>query len=175
MAGQEPDLQRKRAAYHEAGHVIANLVLGHRFRIVTIRSGEPDEEVRAVHGITRGRAKDLAVIQLAGIAASAKMTGCDPYETTELSEDDRADIATADIFIDNWVSFLKGAYGEAPYRQQIREETEHRTRELVDRNGKAIEVVAEALLLNETLSFDEVTRILKDRCPEFSPEKPPGV
>ena len=169
MEGKEPDLQRKRAAYHEAGHVIADLILGHRFRFVTIKPGEPDEKDRAVHGITRGRAKDLAVIQLAGIAASAKMTGCDPFENPDLSDDDRDDIATAETFIDNWVAFLRSTYGEAAYREQIREETEHRTRELVDRNWNAIEVVAEALQKKETLSFDEVTRILKGPVPGVHP------
>jgi len=153
-------------AYHESGHVIADLVYGFRFTGVTIR---PDEsgEYEGVVGSTRGRARDLAVVQLAGIAASAKMAGYDPWEDPPRFDDDRADIATAGSFVDNWAAFLKKNYGESSVKEQLWDEIEQKTRLLVDGNWKPIEVVAGALLEREMLSYDNVIRILKDRCPEF--------
>jgi hypothetical protein len=38
---------------------------------------------------------------------------------------------------------------------------------LVDQNWDAIEVIGGALLEKETLSYDDVIRILKERCPDF--------
>jgi len=169
----ETEQFRRHAAYHEAGHVIADLVFGYRFTYVTIKPGESEEYEGAVNGSTRGRARDLAVVQLAGIVASAKAAGSDPWESPPRFDDDSADIATADNFIGNWVAFLARTYGEASYREKIWDETEKETRLLVDRNWKAIEAIAGALLERETLSCHDVTGILKERCPEFrTGEKP---
>jgi hypothetical protein len=167
MGIREPADIRRHAAYHEAGHVIADLVFGFRFTSVTIRPGESGEYDGGVYGGTRGRARDLAVVQLAGIAASAKMTGTETGETRNLFDDDRADIATAQAFIDNWVVFLSRTYGEASYREKLWDEAEQATRILVDRNWRPIEVIAGALLEKETLSHDDVIRLVKERCPDF--------
>jgi ATP-dependent Zn protease len=48
------------------------------------------------------------------------------------------------------------------------DEIKNKTRLLVDQNRKAIEVIAGALLERETLSYDDVIRLLKDRCPDFT-------
>lgn len=167
MADMEQDLVRTHAAYHEAGHVIAGLLFGYRFTVVTIKPGESGADDHAVHGISRGRARDLAVVQLAGIVASAKMTGCKPFENPDRFDDDSADMATAGTFIDNWVAFLAKTYGEAAYRNQIWDETVNKTRLLVEDNWKPIGVVAGALLEKETLAYDAVLRILKVQCPDF--------
>ena len=168
-----PELFRRHTAYHEAGHVMADLVFGYRFTVVTIRPDESGEYEGTVYGSTRGRARDLAVVQLAGIVASAKMAKSDPWENPPQFDDDHADIATAGSFIDNWVAFLARTYGESSCKEQLWDETRKHTRLLVDQNWNAIEVIAGALLEKETLSYDDVVRILKDRCPDFpTGEKP---
>ncbi|OPX65298.1 MULTISPECIES: hypothetical protein [unclassified Methanoregula] len=161
------EASRKHAAYHVAGHVVADLVYGYRFRFVTIRPLESGGEDGSLCGSVRGRARDLAVVQLAGIAAAARMAGQDPREETVWSGDERDDSAAADTFIDNWIAFLTRIYGEAPYRDRIRDEILDRTQKLVDTNWGAIEVIAECLLARETLSYNDTERILKERCPEF--------
>jgi hypothetical protein len=173
MEIKEPDLVRRHSAYHESGHVIADLLYGYHFKFVTIKPDESGEYDGVVYGSARGRARDLAVVQLAGIVASAKMIGCDPWENPDQFEDNSTDIATANNFIDNWVAFLSKTYGEASYRKQIWDEIETKTRLLVDQNWKSIEVIAGTLLEKETLAYDDVIRILKDRCPDFKTgEKP---
>ena len=173
MEIKEPEQFRRHTAYHESGHVIADLVSTYRFTYVTIRPDESGEYEGVVYGSTRGRARDLAVVQLAGIVAAAKMAGYDPWENPPRFDDDSADIATAGNFIDNWVAFLAKTYGESSCKEELWDKTEKTTRLLVDRNWKPIEVIAEALLEKETLSHDDVIRKLKDRCPDFKTgEKP---
>jgi hypothetical protein len=173
MEIQKPELYRRDMAYHEAGHVIADLSSGYRFTFVTIMPDESGEYEGVVYGSFRGRARDLAVVQLAGIAASAKMAGYDPWENPPRFDDDRADIATAGSFIDNWAVFLSRTYGEFSTKEQLWTDIEQKTRLLVDQNGKAVEVIAEALLEQETLAYNNVIRILKDRCPEFKTREKP--
>jgi hypothetical protein len=173
METREPELFRRHTAYHEAGHVIADLVSGYRFTFVTIRPDVSGEDDGAVCGNARGRARDLAVVQLAGIVASAQMTGRDPWENPDHSDDDSADIAAARIFIDDWAGFLSRTYGESSLKEQLWDEIGNKTRLLVEQNREAIEVIANVLLERETLSYDDVIRILKDRCPDFtSAERP---
>ena len=173
MEIQETELSRRHTAYHESGHVIADLVSGYRFTFVTVRPDESGEYEGVVYGSTRGRARDLAVVQLAGIAASAKMSGYDPWENPSRFDDDSADIATAGNFVDNWAAFLLKTYGESSVKEKLWDEVEKKTRLLVDENWKPIEVIAGALLEKETLAYDDVIRILKDQCPDFKTmEKP---
>jgi hypothetical protein len=174
MAFPEPELSRRHAAYHEAGHVIADLAAGYRFTSVTIRPDASGEYEGVVTGSSRGRARDLAVVQLAGIVASARMAGYDPWENPPRFDDDSADIATADRFIENWAAFVSRTYGEPSVREQLWHEIEDRTRLLVDANWEPVGVIAGALLDRETLSYDEVIRLLKERCPAFTPGKIPG-
>jgi hypothetical protein len=168
METLEPGLLRRHTAYHQAGHVIADLVSGYRFTFVTIRPDVPGEDDGAVCGNTRGRARDLAVVQLAGIVASAQLTGRDPWENPDQSDDDSADIAAARIFIDDWAGFLSRTYGESSLKEQLWDEIVNRTLLLVEQNKKAIEVIANVLLERETLSYNDVIQILKDRCPDFA-------
>lgn len=173
MEIKEPDIFLRHTAYHESGHVIADLVSGYRFTFVTIRPGDSGEYEGEVYGSTRGRARDLAVVQLAGIVASARMAGYDPWKNPPRFDDDRADIATASNFIDNWAAFVSGTYGEPSLKEQLWEETEKKTRLMVDGNWKAIDAIAAALLEREILSYDDVIRVLKNQCPDFKPgEKP---
>jgi hypothetical protein len=95
------------------------------------------------------------------------MVGSDPWENPPRFDDDTADIATAGSFIDNWVAFLARTYGESSCKEPLWDETGKHTRLLVDQNWNAIEVIAGALLEKETLSYDNVIRILKERCPDF--------
>jgi hypothetical protein len=99
--------------------------------------------------------------------ASAKVARSDPRENMPRFCDDTADIATAGSFIDNWVVFLSRPYGGSSYKDQLWEEMEEKTRLLPDRNGKPVEAIAGALLERETLSYDDVIRILKEQCPDF--------
>ena len=163
----EPELSLRHTAYHESGHVIADLVLGYRFTFVTIRPDESGEYEGVVYGSTRGRARDLAVVQLAGIVASAKMSGYDPWENPPRFDDDRTDIVTADSFVDNWAAFVSRTYGQSSVREQLWDEIEERTRQLVDQNWKPIEVIAGALREKETLTYNDVVRVLHDQCPDF--------
>ena len=167
MEISESELFRRHTVYHQAGHVIADLVSGYRFTFVTIRPDASGEDDGAVCGNARGRARDLAVVQLAGIVASAHMTGHDPWENPDRFDDDRADIAAARKFIDDWTGFLSRTYGESSLKEQLWDETEKKTRLLADQNREAIEVIAGALLEKETLSYEDVIRILKDQCPDF--------
>ena len=166
MEIQQPEMVRH-TAYHESGHVIADMVFGYRFTYVTIKPDESGGDDGGVCGNRKGRARDLAVIQLAGIVASAKMRGCDPWENPSLFDDNSTDFATASNFIDNWIAFLSKTYGESSYTEQIWDDIKNKTRLLADQNWKAIEVIAGALLEKETLSYDDVTRILKAQCPDF--------
>jgi hypothetical protein len=175
MEINEPDIFRRHAACHESGHVIADLVFGYHFTFVTIGPDESGEYEGAVYGSTRGRARELAVVQLAGIVASAKMAGYDPWATPPRFDDDSADIATAGNFIDDWVAFLARTYGESTLKEQLWEEIVNKTRLLVDQNQEAIDVIASALLEKETLSYDDVIRILKDRCQDFRVGKKAGT
>lgn len=167
METREPELFRRHTAYHQAGHVIADLVSGYRFTFVTIRPDVSGEDDGGVCGNARGRARDLAVVQLAGIVASAKMTKRDPWENPDQFDDDSADIAAAHIFIDDWAGFLSRTYGESSLKKQLWDEIGNKTRLLVEQNREAIECIAGALLQKETLSYDDVIRILKDQCPDF--------
>jgi hypothetical protein len=168
MEAREPELFLRHTAYHQAGHVIADLVSGYRFSFVTIRPDVPGEDDGGVCGNARGRARDLAVVQLAGIVASAQMTGHEPWENPDRFDDDSADIAAARIFIDDWAGFVSRTYGKSSLKEQLWDEIKNKTRLLVDQNRKAIEVIAGALLERETLSYDDVIRLLKDRCPDFT-------
>jgi hypothetical protein len=167
MEIQQPEIFRKHTAYHESGHVIADLLFGYRFKFVTIKPDEFEGYDGVVYGNAKGRACDLAVVQLAGIVASAKMIGCDPWENPYLFDNNSTDIATANNFIDNWVEFLSKIYGESSYKKQIWDEIENKTRLLVDQNWKPIEVIAGELLKMETLTYDDVIRILKVQCPDL--------
>jgi len=166
---ETPGPERRHAAYHEAGHVIADLVFGFRFTSVTIRPGEAGEYEGGVYGMARGRARDLAVVELAGIVASARMDGYDPWQEPPRYDDDSADIASAGDFVDNWAAFLEKTYGEPAVRDQLWSEAEEETRALVDRHWDEIGAIAGSLLDRETLPYHEVIAILKDRCPAFEP------
>lgn len=167
METPDPELFRRHAAYHEAGHVIADLVFGYRFTFVTIRAEDAGEYEGVVYGGTQGRAQDLAIVQLAGIVASARIAGSDPWEYPPRFDDDNTDIATSDTFLDNWAAFLSRTFGGSSGRIQLWDETEKKTRVLVDQNWRAIEIIAGTLLDRETLSYNDVIRILKDTCPDF--------
>jgi hypothetical protein len=171
MEIHEPELVRRHTAYHLAGHVIADLVAGYRFTVVTVRPDVSGDADGAVSGNARGRARDLAMVHLAGIVASAKMAGHDPWEDTDRFGDDRADLAAARTFIDDWAGFLLRTFGESSLKKQLWDEIENSTRLLVDENRTAIECIANALLEKETLSYDDVIRVLKDQCPDFFGEK----
>ena len=167
MEIQEPELFRRHTAYHESGHVIADLLYGFRFKFVTIKPDECEGGDAGVCGNTKGRASDLAVVQLAGIVASAKMIGCDPWENPCLFDDNSSDLATADNFIDDWIEFLSKIYGESSYKKKICDDIKNKTELLVHQNWKSIEVIAGALQKQETLTYDEVVGILKEHCPDF--------
>lgn len=94
MEIQQPEIFRRHTAYHESGHVIADLLFGYRFKFVTIKPDEFEGDNGVVYGNAKGRACDLAVVQLAGIVASAKMIGCDPWENPYLFDNNSTDIAT---------------------------------------------------------------------------------
>jgi len=167
MEIQDPELFRRHTAYHESGHVIADLLYGFRFKFVTIKPDEFEGDDAGVCGNTKGRASDLAVVQLTGIVASAKMIGCGPWENPHLFDDNSSDIATANNFIDNWIEFLSKIYGESSYKKKICDDIKNKTELLVHQNWKSIEVIAGALLKQETLTYDDVIRILKEQCPDF--------
>jgi len=173
MEIQQPEIFRKHTAYHESGHVIADLLFGYRFTFVTIKPDEPDGYNGVVYGNTKGRASDLAVVQLAGIVASAKMIGCDPWENPYLFDDNSADITAASNFIDNWIDFLSKTYGESSYKKKIWDDIKNKTELLVNLNWKPIEVIAGALLDMDTLTYDDVMRIVKEQCPDLAIREKP--
>lgn len=167
MKTLNPEILRKQTAYHEAGHVIANLSFGYRVQAATIKPNEYDGYEGVVYCNANGRACDLAAVNLAGIVATAKMIGCDPWENPYLFDNNSTDIATANNYIDKWVKFLSKTYGESPHRKQIWGEIENKTQLLVNQNWKPIEAIADALLKMEILTYDEVIGILNAQCPDF--------
>src|SRR5512136_2365128 len=173
MEMPEPEIFRRHTAYHESGHVIADIVSGYRFKFVTIKPDEFEGYDGVVYGNAKGRASDLAVVQLAGIVASAKMIGCDPWENPYLFDDNSADITAASNFIDNWINFLSKTYGESSYRKKMWDDSKNKTELLVNKNWKPIEVIAGALLDRETLTYNDVIRILKEQCPDFAIREKP--
>ncbi len=166
METREPVLIRMQRAYHQAGHVIADLVCGFRFTAVTIRPEGSAEDDAALYGNVRGRAGDLAVVQLAGVVASALKTGGDPWDNPDQTDDDRTDIASARIFIDDWTGFLSRTFGESSLKEQVWDDVTKRTRLMIEQNWTAIDVVASVLQEQETVSYDDIIRILKERCPD---------
>ena len=88
MAIPETELFRRHTAYHQAGHVIADLVSGYRFTFVTIRPDVPGEEDGAVCGNARGRARDLAGMSVWEFHDTLAREGIERhYDTHDLGED----------------------------------------------------------------------------------------
>jgi hypothetical protein len=166
METHEPGRIRMQRAYHQAGHVVANLVCGFRFTAVTIRPEGSGENDTALYGNVRGRARDLAVVQLAGVVASALKTGRDPWDNPDQTDEDRADIAAARIFIDDWTGFLSRTFGESSLKEQVWDDVTKRTRLMVEQNWTAIDVVADILQEQETVSYGDILGSLKARCPD---------
>ena len=166
METREPGLIRMQRAYHQAGHVIADLVCGFRLIAVTISPEGSAEDDTALYGNVRGRARDLALVQLAGVVASALKTGHDPWENPDQTDDDRTDIAAARTFIDDWTGFLSRTFGESSLKEQVWDDVTKRTRLVVEQNWTAIDVIASVLLEQETVSYGDIIRILNERCPD---------
>jgi hypothetical protein len=167
MDTRDPEILCRHRAWHEAGHAIASLVYGYRFPGISIRPGEPADEEESVWGSMRGRARDLAVIRMAGIIAAARMGGYDPWEDPPRFDDDSADIAMAREFIDNWAGFVSRTYGETGVRERVTDEADRTTRQLVEEYWIPIVAIADALMERETLAYAEIVAILKERCPGF--------
>lgn len=169
MKTEQPEIIRKLTAFHESWHVIADSSFGYRFIFVTIKPNDLEGYNGIVYGRANGRACDLAVVQLAGIVATAKLIGCDPWDNPYLFGKNNPDITTADKLIDQWGDYLLKTYGKHLYGRQIWNEIENKTRLLVNQNWKPIEIIAGALLKIETLSYDDVIWILKAQCPDYMP------
>jgi len=171
MRIQQPEIFRRQTAYHESGHVIADLSFGYHFKVVTIKPDDFEGYNGIVYGSANGRACDLAVVYLAGIVATARLIGCDPWDNPYLFGNNNSDIISANKLIDQWVKFLLQTYGKHLHGKQIWDEIQNKTRLLIDQNWTQIEIIANALLKIETLTYDDVLWILKAQSPDYLPHK----
>ena len=145
MRIEQPEIFRRQTAYHESGHVIADLSFRYPFKFVTIKPDDLEGYNGCVYGSTYGRACDLAVVKLAGIVATAKLIGCDPWDNSYLFGNNNSDITTANKLIEQWSDYLLKTYGKHLHWKQIWNEIENKTRLLIDQNWKQIEIIASAL------------------------------
>lgn len=130
-----PDDQVEGVALHEAGHAVACLVLGRRFEYVTVFGMGDTQGHLQFDGAPRSRRAALvdAVVTFAGEAASELPSGYD----SEFLQDLVLDWAPRDT-----EAFL----GEARERAE----------DLVERYAEVIEDVAQALLDQVTLTWDDL-------------------
>lgn len=162
MAKQSEKLL-KRVAYHEAGHAVAACQLGLRFGQVTIKGDE------AAHGrvVLSGRL-DLSTssvrvdtilkhlcVTLAGVTAEKKAMGRVgpdsfgyPREFGDRAVGDAA--ATGHL-----LEYIAGNDDEEA--RLFNKWARHRTERLIDQHWEWIESVANALLEQDSLTYDEVT------------------
>ena len=76
MEIQEPEPVPRHVAYHEAGHVIADLVLGFRFTLVTIRRDESGEYEGIVCGSDVPRKVGQGIVMHAECRRSGALESC---------------------------------------------------------------------------------------------------
>lgn len=128
------------AAYHEAGHAIAFVVLGYSFRYVTIRSSSGGLAGAVVRdgGATPIDARDYFVIAAAGPASEARWTLNELGRS--LPESLQRQITRATNSDLTGLQDIEGS-GEAPVRQHLRE-----AHVLIRDNWDAVTRVAETLV-----------------------------
>lgn len=186
-------LEKRRLAYHEAGHVIAQVSLLPRFRVAhaTIikrmgATGEAFVEAKPLEEIVTQSAEEVFAriqVSLASRAAeelflSARLNGVggDLANATQLALQ----------YVAHWgmgETFFSAAATLAPERMYtdptLRDAAEKLLREaynevsaLIERRRKALIAVAEALLDREELDSEEIERLIREAEAEPQPEEP---
>jgi hypothetical protein len=147
----------KHTAYHEAGHVVADLWYDHVFESVTI---VPDFE-KGYAGIVNGNIKDfplhLAVLRYAGAIAEAKLRRVSPL-LCGYSED----MVAANNLMDNYHGAIVALGGRFPCRKRLGIDTKQDARRIINHDWDKVQVIAEALLKRKTLTYSEVLKVVAD-------------
>ncbi|TIL59255.1 MAG: hypothetical protein E5Y79_16090 [Mesorhizobium sp.] len=151
--------QIRATAYHEAAHAVVAIRVGAALTAVTIKpSLARGGAVAGYVEIARStQPYNYAVIAAAGEAASRRLI--DVKKAIAAAELDRSDI---DVAIARW---YHEKFGSAPIRREM-VETNIRigaiAKDLVDENWSLIERVAIELMVRETMSGDDVKRIIEE-------------
>jgi hypothetical protein len=173
MSTTESDLAA--AAYHEAGHAVASFLYGREFEGVSIDGGGEDpgsctvtaafEDVLSLVAEGWDTPSDLARVRnglvtvLAGSSAEEYFLG-EPAPSEGDYDEEMAE-AMAETLA------TSGSATEAEYLDTAWEEAEH----LWQRTDvwAAVQVVAEALLRDRRLTFEEVVSIVREASPDLEP------
>jgi ATP-dependent Zn protease len=139
------------AAYHEAGHAVAALVLSHRFKDVLIgprknRLKYPKESLEGVWSDAPDHQRQHIIISMAGAASSEIRTGKPPDWDAVAYGGDRE--AIVDLL-------LRGGPNHDSQFQELYSETLG----LLRGHWKAVEAIAKALLEHKRLSYKQVKAI----------------
>jgi len=175
---------RQRVAYHEAGHAVISHTLSVPLKFVTIR---PDEEDAGIamrfegQPVTDTFDENRAIIAFAGSLAEVEFCGRDSNPFSSWHDDfsfirtslrARLDVIYMDGNFGANDTHYDNDYFENAYRS-LRTKTERDALALVHGHKAAIKCVAQALLKYETLTGDQVRRILRpasDEKPNPSPK-----
>jgi hypothetical protein len=144
-------------AYHEAGHAVIAFRLGYEVKKVTIKPNYRRRALGNAKVTHRGWSPDVIRIDLAGPLAEALVNPSPFHEMIEAGS--RGDWLETRRATRNFVAlgFISGREKNA-----VIEELMHETRALVRRDQEAIARVAEALLARQTLTGDDIKRIVED-------------
>jgi hypothetical protein len=154
--------ETRSAAYHEAGHTIAALVLQQNFNGVTIKQRK--HSWGRLEGYKHGSPLARAVVFFCGPLAQSKMMnqdimfcGYDYY----LNCGGSADFNNACVEL-NWIyNSLNDA--RAPYKSCQRRlylSTVEVSKEIIDSNHDQIELLAKSLLKEETIWYSDIIKLL---------------
>jgi len=159
-------MSKKFVAYHEAGHAVTAIALRLPFEYVTI---VPDEnrhghvQFRKVRPtITRGQAVVEAMAFMGGQVATAALLHKSERPEEDFTTGERIDLGFAVMTLE---SFWSG-----PERLKRVMRTTNKTVKLFNNSKirKMTEVLAEALLVKQTMSFSEAVTLLYDQGEEAS-------
>ncbi|MCX6685074.1 MAG: hypothetical protein NTV10_00235 [Methanoregula sp.] len=159
----------KHAAYHEAGHSVAYIVMELDFGGATIIP-EYDQEG---NGITAGHTIPLTppakfgmnehgIVDYAGPVAEAKYRHCTVFQC--FCEKSANDLAHATEMRDKLIAFETlqcAAGGEPPEsKRDIDLRFEHNAKLIINRHWNWVHAIAQALLEKKTLTYDEIIDII---------------
>jgi ATP-dependent Zn protease len=163
---------RQRVAYHEAGYAVISYTLSVPLKFVTIR---PEEENAAIAMRFEGQPvsdtfdENRAIIAFAGLLAEVEFCGRDSNPLSGWHDDlsfirtslrARLDVIYMDGNFGTNDNYYDNDYFENAYRS-LRTKTERDALALVRKHKTAIKCVAQALLKYETLTSEQVRRLLQ--------------
>ncbi len=189
MFRPEPTMDERSVAYHEAGHAIANLAMGHKVEKVTIvpiageslghcvpgrrrhrriqwwvrdqAGGYRDRsDDEYIRHLERRHTQDSAVFAVAGVVGETfSRQGCPPTSVELLLEGGTGDASDAESVLKH----IRGLYPSATMGRQLAvlQAIIARAAKLLHSHWGEVERLAEALLIYRTLTAAEVRKVLR--------------